>query len=177
VMYKEFGIKLNFTPTIAGDIIRLKVAPEVSTLDFANGITLQGFRIPALATRRASTNVELRDGQSFAIAGLLDNLTQEDAAGIPGLSKIPILGNLFKSKADRAERTELMVLITPRLVRALEPDEVPPLPTLPRRFLPGVIGDKPAGGKPGGQPEQEVNTGFVDGPAVKKDGSKPGSKN
>ncbi len=179
VMYKEFGIKLNFTPTIAGDIIRLKVAPEVSTLDFANGITLQGFRVPALATRRASTNVELRDGQSFAIAGLLDNLTQEDAAAIPGLSRIPILGNLFKSKADRAERTELMVLITPRLVRALEPDEVPPLPTLPRRFLPGpgVSGDKPAGGKPGGQPELDMSAGFADGPAVKKDGRKPGSKN
>jgi pilus assembly protein CpaC len=177
VMYKEFGIKLNFTPTIAGDVIRLKVAPEVSTLDFANGITLQGFRIPALATRRASTNVELRDGQSFAIAGLLDNLTQEDAAGIPGLSSIPILGNLFKSKADRAERTELMVLITPRLVRALEPDEVPPLPTLPRRFLPGpgVSGDKPAGGGPGGQSEPGLSQGFVDGPAVKKSG-KPGSK-
>ncbi len=151
VIYKEFGIKLTFTPTIAGDIIRLKVAPEVSTLDFANGITLQGFRVPALATRRASTNVELRDGQSFAIAGLLNNLTQEDAAGIPGLSSIPILGNLFKSKADRAERTELMVLITPRLVRALEPDEVPPLPTLPRRFLPspGVGGvEKGAPGNP-----------------------------
>ena len=134
----------------------------MSTLDFANGITLQGFRIPALATRRASTNVELRDGQSFAIAGLLDNLTQEDAADIPGLSKIPILGNLFKSKADRAERTELMVLITPRLVRALEPDEVPPLPTLPRRFLPGpgVSGDKPAGGKPSGQPEPEHGRGI-----------------
>ena len=113
VMYKEFGIKLKFTPVIAGDVIRLKVAPEVSTLDFANGITLQGFRVPALATRRAETNVELRDGQSFAIAGLLDNLTQEDAAAIPILSKVPILGNLFKSKADRAERTELMVLITP----------------------------------------------------------------
>ena len=83
VQYKEFGIKLAFTPTIAGDIIRLKVAPEVSTLDFANGITLQGFRIPALSTRRAQTNVELRDGQSFAIAGLLDNLTQEDNAAIP----------------------------------------------------------------------------------------------
>ena len=157
VMYKEFGIKLKFTPTIAGDIIRLKVAPEVSTLDFANGITLQGFRVPALSTRRAETNVELRDGQSFAIAGLLNNLTQEDAAGIPGLSKIPILGNLFKSKADRAERTELMVLITPRLVRALEPDEVPPLPTLPRRFLPapGVGGvEKGAPGNPKGDDQQ-----------------------
>jgi pilus assembly protein CpaC len=171
VQYKEFGIKLTFTPTIAGDIIRLKVAPEVSTLDFANGITLQGFRIPALSTRRAMTNVELRDGQSFAIAGLLDNLTQEDAAAIPFLSRIPIIGSLFKSKADRAERTELMVLITPRLVRALEPDEVPPLPTLPRRFMPGPgMGvDKPSGSgaKPNGQQDPEPHAGLVDAPAVK----------
>jgi pilus assembly protein CpaC len=147
VEYKEFGIKLRFRPVIAGDVIRLTVEPEVSTLDFGNGVTIEGFRIPALSTRRARTNVELRDGQSFAIAGLLDNLTQEDAAAIPILSRIPIIGNLFKSKAERAERTELMVLITPRLVRALEPDEVPPLPTLPRRFLPAPgIGEKPAGG-------------------------------
>jgi pilus assembly protein CpaC len=177
VIYKEFGIRLNFRPVIAGDIIRLKVRPEVSTLDFANGITLEGFRIPALATRRAETNVELRDGQSFAIAGLLDNLTQEDAAAIPILSRIPIIGSLFKSKADRAERTELMVLITPRLVRALEPDEVPPLPTLPRRFLPapGVGGEKPAGViKPNGAPE--ATTGLVDAPAVKSGGT-PKSRN
>jgi pilus assembly protein CpaC len=173
VMYKEFGIKLTFTPTIAGDVIRLKVSPEVSTLDFANGITLQGFRVPALATRRASTNVELKDGQSFAIAGLLDNLTQEDSAAIPILSKVPIIGNLFKSKADRAERTELMVLITPRLVRALEPDEVPPLPTLPRRFLPapglekGAPGSPDKGDKPGSEPSSaEPHVGLVDAPAV-----------
>ena len=118
VVYKEFGIRLTFKPTIAGDVIRLMVRPEVSSLDFGNGISLSGFRIPALTTRRAETHVELRDGQSFAIAGLLDNLTQEDGAGIPLLSKMPIIGNLFKSKAERAERTELMVLITPRLVRA-----------------------------------------------------------
>ena len=136
VMFKEFGIRLNFTPTIAGDVIRLKVRPEVSTLDFANGITLGGFRIPALTTRRAETDVELRDGQSFAIAGLLDNISQDDTAAIPILSKLPIIGNLFKSKAERAEQTELMVLITPRLVRPLDPDEVPPLPTQPTRFLP-----------------------------------------
>src|SRR6185503_5896101 len=79
---------------------------------------------------------ELRDGQSFVIAGLLDNVTQEDGAEIPILSKLPIIGNLFKSKADRAESTELMVIITPRLVRPLDPDEVPPLPTRPRQFLP-----------------------------------------
>jgi pilus assembly protein CpaC len=141
VEYKEFGIRLNFRPTIAGDVIRLRVRPEVSTLDFGNGITLSGFRIPALSTRRAETDVELRDGQSFVIAGLLDNVTQDNAAAIPFLSRVPIIGNLFKSKAERAERTELMVLITPRLVRPLDPDEVPPLPTRPREFLPAPEGD------------------------------------
>jgi pilus assembly protein CpaC len=105
------------------------VKPEVSSLDFNNGVTLQGFRIPALLTRRAETDVELRDGQSFAIAGLLNNVTQDDKSAIPILSKLPIIGALFKSKSERAERTELMVLITPRLVRPLNPDEVPPLPT------------------------------------------------
>jgi pilus assembly protein CpaC len=136
VQFKEFGIRLTFRPVIAGDVIRLKVAPEVSTLDFNNGVTLGGFRIPALTTRRAETEVELRDGQSFAIAGLLNNVSQQDSAAIPFLSQIPIIGYLFKSRADRAERTELMVLVTPRLVRALDPDEVPALPTTPRPFLP-----------------------------------------
>ena len=116
-------------------MIRLNVRPEVSSLDFNNGITISGFRIPALTTRRAETEVELRDGQSFAIAGLLNNISQINAPEIPILSAMPIIGNLFKSKAERAERTELMVLITPRLVRALDPDEVPPLPTVPGDFL------------------------------------------
>jgi pilus assembly protein CpaC len=136
VEYKEFGIRLNFTPTVAGDTIRLHVRPEVSTLDFPNGIVLSGFRIPALSTRRAETDVELRDGQSFAIAGLLNNLSQDTAQEVPGLSRLPIIGHLFKSKAERAEQTELLFLITPVLVRPLNPDEVPPLPTLQRRFLP-----------------------------------------
>jgi pilus assembly protein CpaC len=136
VEFKEFGVKLNFKPTIAGDVIRLKVRPEVSALDFNNGITLSGFRVPALIVRRAETDVELRDGQSFAIAGLLNNLSQTDGANIPFLSKIPIIGYLFKSNAERLERSELMVLVTPRLVRPLDPDEVPPLPTQPMRFLP-----------------------------------------
>jgi pilus assembly protein CpaC len=139
-------------PTIAGDVIRLRVRPEVSTLDFNNGVTLSGFRIPALTTRRAETEVELRDGQSFAIAGLLDNVSQTDDAAIPFLSQIPIIGALFKSKAERASRTELMVLITPRLVRALDPDEVPPLPTQPREFLPA--------------PEKEPTAPPADAPAV-----------
>jgi pilus assembly protein CpaC len=136
VQFKEFGVRLNFTPTIAGDLIRLKVRPEVSSLDFNNGVTLEGFRIPALQTRRAETEVELRDGQSFAVAGLIDNTSQTDRAAIPILSQIPIIGHLFKSKAERQGRTELLVLITPRLVRALNPDEVPTLPTMPGRFLP-----------------------------------------
>jgi pilus assembly protein CpaC len=149
IMFKEFGVRLNFRPTIAGDVIRLKVRPEVSSLDFNNGITLQGFRVPALITRRAETDVELRDGQSFAIAGLLNNVTQNDGANVPFLSKIPIIGYLFKSNADRKERTELMVLVTPRLVRPLNPDEVPPLPTLPDRFLPapGTTEKKPGQGR------------------------------
>ena len=92
---------MNFTPTIAGDLIRLKVRPEVSELDFNNGITMEGFRIPALQIRRAETEVELRDGQSFAVAGLIDNTAQTDKAAIPLLSQVPIIGHLFASKADR----------------------------------------------------------------------------
>jgi pilus assembly protein CpaC len=146
VQFKEFGVRLTFRPTIAGDTIRLKVRPEVSSLDFNNGITLEGFRIPALTTRRAETEVELRDGQSFAIAGLMNNIAQDDTHGIPWLSAIPIIGYLFKSKADRQEQTELLVLITPRLVRPLNPDEVPSLPTMPGRFLPQ--GEAPPGQAP-----------------------------
>ena len=136
IIFKEFGVRLNFRPTIAGDVIRLKVRPEVSALDFNNGVTLEGFRVPALITRRAETDVELRDGQSFAIAGLMNNISQTDGANIPFLSQIPIIGYLFKSNASRKEQTELMVLVTPRLVRPLDPDEVPTLPTQPGEFLP-----------------------------------------
>ena len=133
--YKEFGVRLAFTPTIAGDVIRLKVKPEVSSLDFANGITIAGFRVPALTTRRAQTDVELRDGQSFAIAGLMNNAAQDTNQAVPGLSRLPLIGRLFKSQSVNKERTELLVLVTPHLVRALNPDEVPPLPTLPSKFL------------------------------------------
>ena len=148
VIFREFGVRLNFTPTIAGDLIKLHVRPEVSSLDFNNGILLEGFRIPALTVRRAETEVELRDGQSFAVAGLLNNESQLDRAAVPILSQLPIIGNFFKSRADRKEQTELLVLITPRLVRPLDPDEVPPLPTLPGRFLqPGDdIGEQLQGG-------------------------------
>ncbi|MES1256722.1 MAG: type II and III secretion system protein family protein, partial [Acidobacteriota bacterium] len=154
VLYKEFGIRLNFTPTIAGDVIRLHVKPEVSTLDFANGVTLNGFRIPALSTRRAETEVELRDGQSFAIAGMLNNVSQETRQAIPIISSLPIVGNFFKSRSDNKQQTELMVLITPHLVRPLDPDEVPALPTNQDRFLPtgGGLVDGPAVATPGATP-------------------------
>ena len=176
IVWKEFGVRLKFTPTIAGDAIRLKVEPEVSSLDFNNGITLSGFRIPALITRRASTDVELRDGQSFAIAGLLQNISQLNSSGIPGLSSLPIIGNLFKSKSDQKTQTELMVLITPQLVRPLEPDEVPRLPVDPKRFIPGqgIGGDLEGGGlldappmKAGEQPKAAAKP--ADPAPIKKD--------
>ena len=148
IQFKEFGVRLTFKPTIAGDLIRLHVKPEVSSLDFNNGVLLEGFRIPALTTRRAETDVELRDGQSFAIAGLIDNQSQNDVAAIPILGQLPIIGNLFKSKAERKGRTELLVLVTPRLVRPLNPDDVPALPTMPGRFLPpgDDVGEQLSGG-------------------------------
>ena len=104
-------------PTIAGDVIRLKVKPEVSSLDFNNGLTLQGFRIPSLITRRAETDVELRDGQSFAIAGLMDNRLSDISSKVPGLGHIPIIGAFFRSDAQNKNNTELLVMITPRLGR------------------------------------------------------------
>ena len=121
IVFKEFGIKLRFTPNIARNgAIRLKLIPEVSSLDFANGLTIQGFQIPSLRTRRAETEVELREGQYLAIAGLLDNETTRNLTKIPILGDIPILGELFKSRGIRDRRTELLVVVTPELVQAGE---------------------------------------------------------
>lgn len=128
IQFREFGIRLNFVPDITNNgAIRLKVAPEVSALDFANGLVISGFTVPALTTRRAETVIELEDGQTFAIAGLLDNSMTETIAKVPLLGDIPILGELFKSRDMRQNRTELLVLVTPRIVHPL--DESPPVPT------------------------------------------------
>jgi pilus assembly protein CpaC len=128
VEWREFGVRLNFTPTITNiGNIRLDIAPEVSTLDFAGGLTLNGFQIPAILSRRAETGVELREGQHLAIAGLLDRSMQESIRKIPLLGDIPILGQLFRSSDERQEVTELLVIVSPRIV---EPQDVAPeLPT------------------------------------------------
>jgi pilus assembly protein CpaC len=137
IVFKEFGIRLRFTPNIARNgAIRLKVLPEVSSLDFANGLTIQGFQIPSLRTRRAETEVELREGQYLAIAGLMDNETTRNLTKIPFLGDIPILGELFKSRGIRDRRTELLVVVTPELVQAGEvspkvPTGEPGAPPLP----------------------------------------------
>ena len=135
VEFKEFGVRLNFTPTVIGDRVHLKVRPEVSTLDFANGIVLQGFRIPALSTRRTETELELRDGQTFAIAGLMDSSMASTLQKIPGLGDIPIIGRLFQSKAARKDLTELVVMITPEILREGSPGVATELPRISEPYL------------------------------------------
>jgi pilus assembly protein CpaC len=127
IEFREFGIRLKFTPTIMRNgNIRLRVAPEVSSLDFANALNFQGFVIPSLLTRKAETEVELKDGQHLSIAGLLDNSTVRNINKIPILGDLPILGALFTSKSVRERRTELLVIVTPRLIGAYEtPPAVP----------------------------------------------------
>ncbi len=142
VQYKEFGIRLNFTPIVNGDRVHLKVRPEVSSLDFANGVVLQGFRIPALTTRRAETELELMDGQTFAIAGLLNNTVSSTMQKIPGIGDIPILGLLFRSKSAQKDRTELVVMITPQILPRNSSGVTTTLPRIPERFLPPVPPNK-----------------------------------
>jgi pilus assembly protein CpaC len=138
VSFKEFGIRLNFTPIVMGDRVQLKVRPEVSTLDFSNAVLLQGFRIPALTTRRTETELELADGQTFAIAGLLNNTMNSTLQKIPGIGDIPVLGHLFRSKAAQKNQTELVVMITPQIIRAGSPGVTGELPRLPEPFLPAL---------------------------------------
>ncbi|HXD20813.1 MAG TPA: type II and III secretion system protein family protein [Vicinamibacterales bacterium] len=136
VTFKEFGIRLNFTPTVVeGDRVHLKVRPEVSTLDFTNAVVLQGFRIPALSTRRTETELELRNGQTFAIAGLLNNTLNSTLQKIPGIGDIPILGQLFRSKAAQKDRTELVVMITPEILRTESPGVTDALPRMNEPYL------------------------------------------
>jgi len=130
VIFKEFGIKLNFQPKISpnGEIFLL-VSQEVSELDFANGVIISGFRIPALKSRKAESGLQLADGQTFVLAGLLDNKVQKQVSKIPLLGDIPILGALFRSTRYSNNETELMVMVTPKIVRSLNKEEIPALPS------------------------------------------------
>lgn len=129
IVYKEFGVKLQFTPTIIDENhIRLELEPEVSSLDTTAAIRISGFTIPGLRVRRAKTTLELRDGQSFALAGLIDNTEQVNISKFPLLGDIPLLGELFKSRSFRRNETELLFLATVKIVEPLNPDQLPRLP-------------------------------------------------
>jgi pilus assembly protein CpaC len=134
VQFREFGVRLRFTPVIQPNgSIHLHVVPEVSTLDFANAVTVSGTTIPAISTRKADTEFELQDGQSFVIAGLMDNRVTNLGNKVPGLGDIPILGNFFKSKSAQKSNSELMVLCT---VRRVAPTvQAPKGPVNPEPYL------------------------------------------
>jgi pilus assembly protein CpaC len=143
VDYKEYGIKLSFKPKIVsnGDIY-LKITQEVSQLDFANGIAISGFQLPALSSRKAESGLQLGDGQTFVLAGLIDNKISRKVSKIPLLGDIPILGALFRNSRYSNTETELMVMVTPKIVRPLNKEEIPALPTetmKPEETAPGMI--------------------------------------
>lgn len=137
IQFRPFGVKLDFTAFVGPDrVIRMHIAPEVSTLDFTQAVTISGFTVPAISTRRAETEVELKDGQSFGIAGLLDNRAQVQLSKIPGIGDIPILGNFFRSRSINRSDSELLVMVTPRIVDPVQMSTPAPLPPAnPVKFL------------------------------------------
>ncbi len=150
IQFKEFGIKLNFLPTITPQgMIHMVVTPEVSSLDYANGLTISGYTIPGLDTRRVTTEVDLRDRQSFVIAGLMDNQTTQQLNKIPGIGDIPVLGKLFQSRSVTKNDDQLLVFVTPELVRPIPADVKPPELKLPLPFISGALKESPR--NPGSQ--------------------------
>jgi len=149
IQFRPFGVRLEFTGYITkDDVIRMQVVPEVSTLDFTNALTISGFLVPAVSTRRVETEVELRDGQSFGIAGLMDNRTQATMSKIPGIGDIPIIGRLFRSKSTNRSKTELLVLVTPHIVdpvRVQGKEPIIPNPVLRDLSVPGFDESIPKG--------------------------------
>lgn len=149
IQFKEFGIRLNFLPTITPrGTIHLVVTPEVSSLDYANGLTVNGFTVPGLDTRRVQTQVELDNGQSFVIAGLLDNQTVQNLNKIPGFADIPVLGKLFQSRSVTKSKTELLVVVTPEIVAPIPAGEKPPSVPMPLPFLKDSKNFKPQNPEP-----------------------------
>ncbi len=129
IAFKEYGIKLGFLPSITPrGTIRLQVAPEVSALDYTNSVTIAGTSVPGTTIRRVQTEVELDSGQSFVIAGLLDNQTTENLSKVPGIGDIPLLGKLFQSKSVTRNHSELLIIVTPEVVRPIPADK--PVPNL-----------------------------------------------
>jgi pilus assembly protein CpaC len=143
IQFRPYGVKLDFTPVVNPDgTIQLKVAPEVSALDYTNAVTISGFVIPALSTRRAETQVELKNGQSFAISGLLDRRTTDSLGKVPGIGELPILGALFRSKNINHSTVELVVIVTPAVVDPLTDTTQPTQPNLPIPVLDPKTFDK-----------------------------------
>ena len=149
IQFREYGVKLSFTPLITAEgLIHLKVAPEVSSLDYTNALTIQGFTIPSLATRSVQSEMILKDGQSFLIAGLVNNQVVEQFSKIPGLGDLPILGQFFKSRSVQKSQDELLVMVTPHIVRLDSPPKQTPLPQFPDTFMkpsPPAKGAPPSG--------------------------------
>lgn len=142
IQFRPYGVKLDFTPTVLADgTIQLKVAPEVSALDYTNAVQIQGYTIPAISTRRADTQVVLRSGQSFSITGLLDNRTTDLLQKTPGIGDVPVLGKLFQTKSQTHSVVELAVIVTPTLVDPLA-ESVPETPAQPRIVVPFINDQK-----------------------------------
>ena len=143
IQFKEFGVRLNFTPTCTPDgQIHLKVKPEVSSLDYTNALQFQGFIVPALSTRKMESEMDLADGQSFAMAGLIDNRVTEQLEKVPWIGDVPVLGKLFQSKSFQRSKDELLVVVTPTIVKPLNPGQAPLGPTFPVPFLDSTPGDQ-----------------------------------
>lgn len=157
IEFKQFGVSVGFTPTVYGDTINLLVAPEVSALDRENSVTLQGFRIPGLTTRRAKTTVELRNGQSFAIAGLIRREFSDSMRGLPGVSNLPVLGALFRSTAFQNNETEAVIIVTAHLAKPTNrrnlvvPTDLRRAPTETELFLNSAT-DRPIAAAPAAGP-------------------------
>jgi pilus assembly protein CpaC len=163
IQFREYGVRINFLPVVTPrGTIRLQVAPEVSSLDYSNALSFEGFTIPALATRKVQTQVELESGQSFVIAGLLNNTITQSLNKIPGIGDIPLLGKLFQSRTRTRSNSELMILITPELVRPIPGGAALPAVGMPEVFLPGTATAAPR------TPGSEA-TGAIPSPPVKKD--------
>ncbi|MBU1040967.1 MAG: type II and III secretion system protein family protein [Proteobacteria bacterium] len=155
IEYKPFGVGLNFTPMVLDSgRISIQVNPEVSELDYSLGVTINSWQIPGLTTRRASTTVELASGQSFAIAGLIKDSTRESIKKFPGLGDLPVLGALFRSSEFRKNETELVIIVTPHLVKPLDmakqtlPTDGFKEPTPYEFFVTGQLEGKPGAARP-----------------------------